>query len=155
MGPYDEDQDYADECFTLKSLLGLDDVVEFTGNVNLRDAFQDVDLVVLTSVSEGQPLSLMEAMASGIPCVATNVGCCKEILYGKDETDENFGKCGIITNVHSPNETANAIMTILKDHVLYQQMGQTGKIRMAEYYQKKDVLDKYRVEFNKLLKREA
>jgi len=155
MGPYDEDKDYADECFTLKSLLGLDEVVEFTGNVNLREAFQNIDLVVLTSVSEGQPLSLMEAMSSGIPCVATNVGCCKELLYGKDEVDENFGKCGIITNVHSPNETANAIMTILKDSQLYQQMGNAGKIRMKEYYQKKDVFQKYGVEFEKLLKRDG
>lgn len=155
MGPFDEDKEYSDECITLINLLGLDGVVEFTGNVDLVKAFNDVDLVVLTSISEGQPLSLMEAMSAGIPCVATNVGCCRELLYGKNSEDEMLGTCGLITNVHSPSETAGAIMTILRDGRLYQRMAHTGKIRMERYYQKKDVLDRYGAEFKKLLNRES
>jgi len=154
MGPYDEDREYFDECITLINLMGLDGIVEFTGNVNLADAFNDIDLVVLTSISEGQPLTLMEAMSAGIPCVATNVGCCRELLYGKDGEDEMLGKCGLITNVHAPSETAGAIMTILRDGHLYKKMAQTGKIRMERYYQKKDVLERYGKEFRKLLSSE-
>ncbi|MEQ8191933.1 MAG: GT4 family glycosyltransferase PelF, partial [Candidatus Eremiobacterota bacterium] len=154
MGPYDEDKEYSDECITLVNLVGLDGSVEFTGNVDLTEAFNNVDLVVLTSISEGQPLTLMEAMSAGIPCVATNVGCCRELLYGKDNEDEMLGKCGLITNVHAPTETAGAIMTILKDGRLYQRMAHTGKIRMERYYQKKDVLERYGEEFKKLLNSE-
>lgn len=154
MGPFDEDKEYTDECLTLINLLGLDGVVEFTGNVDLKKAFNDVDLVVLTSISEGQPLSLMESMSAGIPCVATNVGACKELLYGKDSEDEMLGKCGIITNVHAPTETAQAIMTILRDGSLYKRMALTGKTRMEKYYQKHDILERYGVEFKKLLKGE-
>jgi glycosyltransferase involved in cell wall biosynthesis len=149
MGAYDEESEYADECFALTSLLALEPHLEYTGKVTLEEAFLKTDIVVLTSISEGQPLSLMEAMSAGIPSVSTNVGACQELLYGKNEEDMQLGKAGFITNVHSSHETAEAIITILKDPDIYKDMSLTGKRRMQKYYHRDKVYSEYR----KLLER--
>jgi len=153
MGPYSENKEYAEECFALTNMLNLDKVVIYTGTVDLREYFKIVDLVILTSISEGQPLSLMEAMAAGIPCVATHVGSCKELLYGRGRNDSQLGHSGIITNVHSPGETANAIIRILGDPTLYKRMSRVGRTRIELYYQLEDIFEMYRVKFNKYLRK--
>jgi glycosyltransferase involved in cell wall biosynthesis/HEAT repeat protein len=150
LGPYDEEPDYADECFALVNLLGLEMAMEFTGNVNLKEYLKRVDIVVLTSISEGQPLSLMEAMASGIPSVATNVGSCRELLTGRSDEDRRLGRCGTITDVHSPYETAQAITEIMENPRLYAGMARAGVERIKKYYDRKDIYEEYRKEFNRL-----
>lgn len=44
-----------------------------------------LDFVLLTSISEGQPLAVLEAMAAGRPAVTTDVGCCRELIEGVDD----------------------------------------------------------------------
>jgi len=150
LGPYNEEPEYADECFALKQLLGLEMALEFTGNVDLREYLKKIDIMVLTSISEGQPLSLMEAMASGIPAVATNVGSCRELLFGKSDEDMRLGRCGTITDVHSPHETAQAVIEIIENPSLYASMARTGPERIKKYYGRKDIYEEYRKEFNRL-----
>lgn len=150
LGPYNEEPEYADECFALTHLLGLEIALEFTGNVDLKEYLKRIDIVVLTSISEGQPLSLMEAMASGIPTVATNVGSCRELLFGKSDEDIRLGRCGTITDVHSPYETAQAIIEIIENPSLYASMAHTGAERIKKYYGRKDIYEEYRKEFNRL-----
>lgn len=55
MGPWEEDQEYAKECFELVETLGLKDVV-FTGRIDVREYLGRMDMTILTSISEGQPL---------------------------------------------------------------------------------------------------
>ena len=54
MGPCDEDEQYAKECFDLVEALNVKDVV-FTGRVDIRDYLGRMDFTILTSISEGQP----------------------------------------------------------------------------------------------------
>ncbi len=69
--------------------LGLfDDTVIFAGNRNDISFYAGLDIVALTSLNEGTPLSLIEAMASGIPCVATMVGGVVDLL-GKVLSEKN------------------------------------------------------------------
>jgi polysaccharide biosynthesis protein PelF len=152
LGPLNEEREYSNECLALVEMLGLKEAFNFPGNVNLKEHLKKVDLVVLTSISEGQPLSIMEAMAAGIPCVATNVGACRELLYGKDEDDSRRGKAGLIVPVHSPYETARAIISIIRDPALYEQMSRVGKERMAVHYEREKIYELYRREFNRFLK---
>lgn len=64
-----------DSLKSLVSDLGLSDSVIFTGNRNdVRDIYNLFDVFVLSSFSEGTSFSLLEAMASGVPPVVTNVG---------------------------------------------------------------------------------
>jgi polysaccharide biosynthesis protein PelF len=153
MGAYDEENEYAEECFALVKMLNMEDYFEFMGKVRISESFVDLDLMVLTSISEGQPLALLEAMAAGIPCVSTNVGSCRELLNGRNDEEPSLGICGFLTGIYSPNETAEAIVRILQDPVLYRQMSGVAKERINRYYRREDVFEKYRNLFDSLMER--
>lgn len=55
-GPVDEDPDYFKECKSQVTLLGLEDAITFTGRVDVLELYKELDVVVLTSISEAQPL---------------------------------------------------------------------------------------------------
>ena len=67
-----DDQEYADECYELVEQLGVRNL-EFTGRVNVVEYMRKLDFTVLTSISEGQPLSVLESFAAARPCVTTDV----------------------------------------------------------------------------------
>lgn len=75
-----EDQEYFDECNRLVEELGLEGSFEFTGFQDSTEWYPRFDVFVLPSLSEGFPLTLLEAMSSGVPCVATDVGGVGEVL---------------------------------------------------------------------------
>lgn len=96
MGPTDEDKKYAQECFDLVKALNVSDV-EFTGRINVRDYLGKMDFTLLTSISEGQPLTILESFAAHKPVVATDVGNCRELLFG---VNDGFGDSGIPDTYH-------------------------------------------------------
>ncbi|MFR7798548.1 MAG: glycosyltransferase [Collinsella sp.] len=65
--------------------LGVRDLI-FTGRVNVVEYMEKLDFTILTSISEGQPLSVLESLAARRPCVTTEVGCCRELLEGAPAT---------------------------------------------------------------------
>lgn len=71
-----DDKAYAEECYALARKLKLENLI-FTGRVDVKEYLKKMDFMILTSISEGQPLSILESMAAGKPCVTTDVGCCK------------------------------------------------------------------------------
>jgi glycosyltransferase involved in cell wall biosynthesis len=144
IGPDDEDADYAREVRNLVSALDLINVIKFTGPVNTADYYKIIDLLVLTSITEVQPLVILEALIAGVPVVATNVGACREMLYGDSPEDRSIGRCGIITAIKAPAETAAAVVKILKDPALWREMAITGQKRVRRYYQKKQLSAQYR-----------
>jgi len=142
LGPCDEDEKYYEECKILTELLGIVDKVEFLGQRDIRLFFPDIDVLVLTSISEGQPLSILEGMASGIPCVATDVGSCRELIEGGPNDD--LGPAGIITQPVSPQETAEAILEILNNRELRDRMKIAGRKRVELFYTVENVFDSYK-----------
>ena len=60
--------------------------------VDIQKYMEKLDFTILTSISEGQPLSVLESMAARRPCVCTDVGCCRELLEGKQ--GDPFGLAG-------------------------------------------------------------
>ncbi len=87
----------------------LSDIIRFTGQVDVTEYFPRIHVNVLTSLSESQPLSVLEAGAAAIPTVASNVGACREILLGRRDEHPALGAGGILTDVASPEQTAAAI----------------------------------------------
>jgi len=75
-----EDQEYFDECNHLIRKLDLEDSFEFTGFQDSTEWYPRFDIFVLPSLSEGFPLTILEAMSSGVPCIATDVGGVGEVL---------------------------------------------------------------------------
>jgi glycosyltransferase involved in cell wall biosynthesis len=89
---------------------------------------------VLTSLSESQPLSVLEAGAAGIPTVATDVGACREILSGRRDEKPALGEGGILTDIASPAETARAIAALLDHPERRIRLGRVMKERVRCYY---------------------
>ncbi len=83
IGPIGEDPAYVRRCLTLVETLGLTASVVFTGPQPAHLIYSELDVVVLTSFSEGQPLVILEAYAAGLPVIATDVGACREMIEGR------------------------------------------------------------------------
>ncbi len=141
MGPTDENPQYYEDCVHLVEDLMLTDKVIFTGKVSVIDYIGRMDMIVLTSVSESQPLALLEAMAAKKPCIATNVGSCREILFGRE--NDTLGEAGIITPIMKVSEIASAIVRLANNPLLRQQMGQIGYRRIINYYQQSKMIKEY------------
>ena len=143
MGPTDEDPDYHEECLELVEILRLQGLVEFTGEINVMDYYPILDLLVLTSVSEAQPLVILEANCAGIPVVASDVGACRELLEGRTNEDKALGPSGIVTGVADPVGTAQGIIDILSGDELRQKMSIAGRKRVESFYRESDLNREY------------
>ena len=85
-------------------------MIQFLGPRDVRDVYGDIDVLLLTSISEGQPLVILEAYAAAVPVISTDVGACRELIDGSDGVDSELGPSGIVTRIASPVETAQAIV---------------------------------------------
>ena len=144
LGPSDEDRTYFEECQTLVGLLGLGDKLRFWGPVDVKQYYPRLQVQVLTSISEGQPLVILEGYCSGLPCVATRVGACSEMIEGLTEDDRQLGRSGLVTPVCNPQATAEAILQILLHPEVHQQMVETALQRVRQFYDHQQMVAAYR-----------
>ncbi len=131
MGPCDEDEEYAKECFDIVESMSLQDVV-FTDRVDVTQYMGRMDFMALTSISEGQPLTILEGYAAKKPIVATDVGNCRGLIYG--EADD-FGQAGILTHIMNVEEIANAFVSMAQNPEMVKSMGEIGYKRLMKSYQ--------------------
>ena len=139
MGPTEEDEEYYQECVHIREELELKNAV-FTGRVNVLEYLQKIDFVILTSISEGQPLAVLEGMAAGRPAVTTDVGCCRELLEG---VDDEFGTAGYCVPPMHQSALAEAILAMCDDETERRRMGQAGKRRVQANYGHNQMLKRY------------
>lgn len=144
MGSAEEEQQYYAECREMVEHTGLENIITFTGHVQMEEHLGKIDVVVLTSISEGQPLVILEAGAAGIPVVATNVGACQEILVSDHHDPSPPAHGGAVTPLSNPAATAQAIERLLIDPVWYQSCSDGIRERMRRYYNKTDFDRTYR-----------
>lgn len=144
IGPDDEDRDYAQECRSLVEELGLEHMFIFTGSVNILDYLPKLHVVALTSLSESQPLVVLEAGAAGLPFVATNVGSCREILEGRPDEQPPLGRGGLVTNVVDHVAIADAIGQLLADPQMRRSYGETLRARVKQVYTSTKAAQAYR-----------
>lgn len=152
MGPTDEEPMYFEECVKLVEFLGLKNMIEFTGKVDVMNYYPKLDIVVVTSISEAQPLVVLEANSMGIPVVATNVGACSEMLYGRTKEDKEIGKSGLIAGITDSDTIAKAVIKIWRSPELYEHMAAAGKRRVATYYDRSVLHQDYRLLYAQYLK---
>lgn len=143
IGPEDEDPAYAERCRALAKTLGLGAAFKFLGRQPMTEMYPQLDMLVLTSVSEGQPLVILEAFAAGLPVVATDVGACRELIEGADPEDRALGRAGFVTRVANPGETAEAVVRLACDREARRAMGQAGLRRVSIRYRQDQVIDRY------------
>lgn len=146
MGPWDEDEEYARECFDLVESLQVKDVV-FTGRINTKEYIGKMDMLILTSISEGQPLTILEGFAAKKPVIATNVGNCEGLICG--EADD-FGAAGRVLPVMNIGKIADAIVELAQDPGLREQMGEIGYRRVCSRYRIQDMRKTYEEIYRKM-----
>jgi glycosyltransferase involved in cell wall biosynthesis len=144
IGPTGEDPAYVCRCLTLVETLGLASSVVFTGPRPAHLIYSDLDVVVLTSFSEGQPLVILEAYAAGLPVIATDVGACREMIEGRSAADRLLGPSGVVTRVGTAGETAAALVRLARDPALRRRLGMAGRKRVLGFYRRQDMIESYR-----------
>lgn len=139
MGPYDEDKEYAQECFELAEALRQTEIV-FTGRVNIKEYLGRMDFTILTSISEGMPLTILESFAAKKPVIATDVGNCRELIYGGEDS---YGTAGVLTHIMNITEIAEAMVSLAKSPEKCKKMGECGYNRVQNRYRIEQMKQEY------------
>jgi polysaccharide biosynthesis protein PelF len=146
IGPDEEDPPYARRCKALVAMLSREQEIRFVGPRPASELYAALDVVVLTSFSEGQPLVILEAHAAGLPVIATDVGCCRELVEGRDdaEADRALGPSGRVTRVAHAAATAAAMIELAESPRLRRRMGDAGRARVHAFYRSSQMIEQYR-----------
>ena len=136
IGSSDEDPAYAEDCHNMVNLFGLGNNVTFTGQAKIDDYFPDIDILVSCSISEAQPLVILEAGAAGIPSVVTDVGACRELVMGADIELPNLGAGGVVVPPSNSLALAKGVLKLLKNKSFYDSCSNAIRLRVATYYRK-------------------
>lgn len=150
-GPAEEEPEYVEECLELSGQLNLRHCVEFIGPVKREHFLPQLDLMILTSVSEGLPFVVIESLASGVPVVSTDVGACAEILDGRPDDSPPIGPCGLVAEVGAPDALAAACVRLLTDPALLQSMSENGRALANRHYHERIALGAYRRLYDSLM----
>lgn len=117
--------------------LGLSDRVVFHGTVaRPQQSLDQVDLLVLPSVAEGFGLVLIEAMAAGVPVIATDVPGIRDVV--------EHGHNGLLVPVHSPRAIATAVLRLRDDAALRARLVASARQVVQERYSFAAILPMYR-----------
>lgn len=155
LGATEADVDYYQECVRLVKQLDLQDTLTFTGRVKVTHYLSNTDVAVFTSISEAQPISLLEAGAAGIPIVATDVGACREIIFGQTDERPSLGQGGYVVSLTNPEQVAEAVYRLLMDKPFYIHCSAVIKKRIESYYQSSRQKNTYREIYDDLLQHSA
>ncbi len=134
-GPIPEGNErYAAECRALHLDLGLSDSFRFLGATDdPYAALETASVSVLSSISEGFPISVLEAMAAGRPVVATAVGGVPEALSG----------CGFTVRPGDYEALATGVVRLLEDSALAMSLGARGRQRVIHTFGQEGCLVAY------------
>lgn len=124
--------------------LDLDKYVSFSGmRHNVSELLRQLDVFVLSSTTEGISLTLLEAMATELPIVATDVGGNPEVVID--------GETGYIVPSQNPEEMANKLFRLIDDENMRRQMGKKGRERVVENFSIKETARQYEELYSSVL----
>ena len=116
--------------------LGIERFVTFMGyRKDVLRYYEVMNISVLTSLSEGLSVTLLESMSHGIPVVATNVGGNPEVVLD--------GRTGYLVPPKNAHSLADRIVQLLRDPDLRLRMGEEGRRRVERDFQLRDVANRY------------
>ncbi len=140
------DLDYSLRCTNLVKSLGLGDNIRFMGKVKDPEiAYNAADVVVISSITEGFPFAIIEAMACGKGIVATDVGGIREALDG----------CGLLVRSSHPQELSGAIVKLLADEKLRKDLGALALRKVHERFTLESSLRQYAEQYEMLSTRKG
>ncbi len=128
----------------LAAKLGITGHVHFAGKVeDPAEHLRAADAFVLPSVAEGMSNSLLEAMATGLPCIASKIGGNTDLL--------GPGEAGILLPSNQPAAWSEAIVRVLTDQGLSRRLGTASRSRIEAEFSIEAVVDRYEALYRKLL----
>ncbi len=130
--PSDRDSCF-DEIVRLRGELGLGGDLVLAGyRKDVPEILASFDLFALPSRREGMPRALLEAMATGLPVVATNIRGCREEVRN--------GETGFLVPPRDPAALAGAMVRMLRSRALMSRMGEGGRARVLERFDERRIV---------------
>lgn len=146
------------ELEELSRHLNVMDETAFVGHTDsVLSYYQEADIFVLPSLSEGLPLTLLEALSCGLPVVASAVGGSREILdpqQGEEtipKSDYRIGEHGLLVNPEDDDGLASAVLRLLHDRVLSDTLRKKARSYVKQRYGVDRVISKYRALYSELV----
>ncbi|WP_329180977.1 GT4 family glycosyltransferase PelF [Streptomyces sp. NBC_01477] len=128
-------EDYRARCEALAAALGSAGAVSFEGRVDdIRTAYAAGQVVMLSSISEGFPFTLIEAMSCGRCTVSTDVGGVREAV----------GETGLVVPPRDPAAMAVAALALLRDPVRRAALGEAARLRVIDQFTLRQTIDAFR-----------
>lgn len=138
------DKEYVAKCRKLIKELNVEQNFTLAGfHSNPQQVYNEGDIYILTSISEGAPYTVMEAMSCARPVVATDVGGVGEIVQDN----------GIMCQPRNPGQIADAIIKMLKNNDMRVRLGRNARDRILLYYTKEQSVNSYLETYMKLLQK--
>ncbi len=138
--------------------LGIDDLVVFAGwRKDMDRVYGALDAIALTSMNEGTPVTLIEAMASGVPVIATEVGGVPDLLGAvKDEAPRGYrvAERGLLLHPGDPVGLAEALIAFSEDRGLFGTMCANAKEYALREYGMERLLENMKVLYSEILQDE-
>lgn len=126
--------------------LGIQEEVVFTGwKKEMADAYADLDIVALTSLNEGTPVALIEALASGRPVVSTDVGGVKDVVEG--------GINGYLVAPEDISDFAKRLFELAGDPKKRDEFGRNGRKKVLQKYSKERLVKDIKVLYEEALRK--
>ncbi len=107
--------------------LGLDKIIHFTGHrTDLREIYSSLDIFLMTSLTEGMPNTVLEAMALEVPVVATDVGGVPELIKN--------GETGILCKTKSHKNITSALLQLMENKILRSNFAKSSRQRIEKKF---------------------
>ena len=141
-GSLDVDKEYVEKCEDLIKELEVEDNFRFGGFHDKPSmVFNEGDISILTSISEGFPYTVIESMSCSRPVVATDVGGIKDALEG----------CGVLCKPRDPRALADGVIRLLSDTNLRLELGKKSREKVLLNFTTKKSVDSYYDSYMKLM----
>jgi glycosyltransferase involved in cell wall biosynthesis len=132
------DLEYSYRCIDTVANLHLKDTIKFMGGTKEPEkAYNSADVVVMSSITEGFPFAVIEAMACGKAIIASDVGGVREALQG----------CGILVRSRRPHELANSIVMLLNDKHMRTKFGIAAAKKVSDEFTLEQSINKFQKQY--------
>jgi glycogen(starch) synthase len=132
------DGGYREELEAQAKHLGIADRVDFVGwqsKEQLTALYQQANLFLFPSRHEGMPNAMLEAMASGLPVIASNIAGSEELVV--------HNKTGLLFPSEDREALKEDLLRLLPDAALRRQMGDASRLRVEDQYSWEEVANRY------------
>jgi len=128
----------------LAKQLKVIDYIEFTGARNdIAQLLAHANVFVLSSIAEGIPMTVLEAMAASLPIISTDVGGLAELITS--------GENGYLVEKQNTEQLSQAMANYVKTPALIEQHGEKSQVFIKNNFSEKNMVSKYLMLYNKSL----